>query len=337
MHMQGKEQKLCLSNGYQRNLEYMPDYLHNHPEFKELLRAVDHEKSIDSSLIEKDYWIMHVLYGLQQGKFEFELKGGTSLSKGYGIIHRFSEDIDIRIEPPAEMNVKVGKNHTKLQHCESRKNYYDWLAKNIKIDGIEKVVRNTEFDNEKYTSGGIRLYYKDAFPLAGGLKEGILLEVGFDDVTPNSPLTISSWALEFAQQKGVEVIDNKAHNVKCYHPGYTFVEKLQTITRKFRQFEKTGKLPVNFIRHYYDLACLLDVDTVQKFIGTQEYLDHKDRRFRGGDKKIPVPEQEAFLLKNSETRKLFEKEYKTTSALYYQGQIEFGDILNTILTNLDKL
>lgn len=30
----------------------------------------------------------------------FELKGGTSLSKGFGIIHRFSEDIDIRIEPP---------------------------------------------------------------------------------------------------------------------------------------------------------------------------------------------------------------------------------------------
>ena len=114
----------------------MPDCLHNHPEFQELLRAVEHEKSIDSSLIEKDYWIMHVLYGLQKGGFEFELKGGTSLSKGHGIIHRFSEDIDIRIEPPAEMNVKVGKNHIKPQHCESRKSYYDWLAENIKIDGI---------------------------------------------------------------------------------------------------------------------------------------------------------------------------------------------------------
>lgn len=114
----------------------MPDYLHNHKEFKELLRTVEHEKNIDSSLIEKDYWIMHMLFGLQQGGFEFELEGGTSLSKGYGVIHRFSEDIDIRIEPPADMDVKVGKNHIKPQHCESRKRYYDWLAKNIKIDGI---------------------------------------------------------------------------------------------------------------------------------------------------------------------------------------------------------
>ena len=70
----------------------MLNYLHNHPEFKELLRAVEHQKKIDSSLVEKDYWIMHCLYGLQQEGFEFELKGGTSLSKGYGIIHRFSED-----------------------------------------------------------------------------------------------------------------------------------------------------------------------------------------------------------------------------------------------------
>jgi hypothetical protein len=200
----------------------MPDYLHNHSEFKQLLRTVEHEKGIDSSLIEKDYWIMHVLYGLQQSGFEFELKGGTSLSKGHGIIHRFSEDIDIRIEPPAEKNVEENIKRTKPQHCESRKDYYDWLARNIKIDGIEKVVRDIEFDDEIYRSGGIRLYYKDAFPLAGGLKEGILLEVGFDDVTPNNPLTISSWALDFAQQKGMDVIDNKAHDVKCYHPGYTF-------------------------------------------------------------------------------------------------------------------
>ena len=63
----------------------MSEYLHNHPEFKELLRTVEHEKSIESSLIEKDYWIMHCLWGLQQQGFDFYLKGGTSLSKGYGL------------------------------------------------------------------------------------------------------------------------------------------------------------------------------------------------------------------------------------------------------------
>jgi Nucleotidyl transferase AbiEii toxin, Type IV TA system len=79
------------------------DHLHNHPDFPDLIRIVAREKSIDPALVEKDYWIMHCLYGLQQLGMKFELKGGTSLSKGFQIINRFSEDIDIRIEPSACM------------------------------------------------------------------------------------------------------------------------------------------------------------------------------------------------------------------------------------------
>ena len=75
------------------------DYLHNHKEFPQLLNIVAEEISIIPQLIEKDYWIMHVLNGLKQQGFEFELKGGTSLSKGYKLINRFSEDIDIHIQP----------------------------------------------------------------------------------------------------------------------------------------------------------------------------------------------------------------------------------------------
>lgn len=67
-------------------------------------------------VVEKDYWIMHGLWGLQAQGFVFELKGGTSLSKGFGVIHRFSEDIDIRIEPPADMDVKTGRNQDKSAH-----------------------------------------------------------------------------------------------------------------------------------------------------------------------------------------------------------------------------
>src|SRR2546421_6661329 len=66
------------------------DYLHNPPQFADLIRIVSAENGIDPALVEKDYWIMHCLYGLQQLGLKFELKGGTSLSKGHGIIHRFS-------------------------------------------------------------------------------------------------------------------------------------------------------------------------------------------------------------------------------------------------------
>src|SRR6266700_7530758 len=122
------------------------DFLHNHPQFPELIRIVAAEKRIDPALVEKDYWIMHSLFGLQQLGMKFELKGGTSLSKGFQIINRFSEDIDIRIEPPSDQDVKTGPNHDKVQHIESRRKFYDWLAKTIRFNGIEKVERATEFD-----------------------------------------------------------------------------------------------------------------------------------------------------------------------------------------------
>ncbi len=101
----------------------MSEFLHNRSDFNELLAIVAEQRGIDPMLVEKDYWIMHCLWGLQALNFRFELKGGTSLSKGFGVIHRFSEDIDIRIEPPEGLEVKVGKNHDKPAHIESRRTY----------------------------------------------------------------------------------------------------------------------------------------------------------------------------------------------------------------------
>jgi predicted nucleotidyltransferase component of viral defense system len=90
----------------------MPDYLHNHKDFAALIKILGEKKGIEPGLVEKDYWIMHVLYGLKQQGFDFELKGGTSLSKGYKIIHRFSEDIDIHIKPPAKFGINENPKNT---------------------------------------------------------------------------------------------------------------------------------------------------------------------------------------------------------------------------------
>ena len=209
------------------------DFLHNHPQFADLIRIVAAEKGIDPALVEKDYWIMHCLYGLQQLGFTFQLKGGTSLSKGHQIINRFSEDIDILIEPPADRDVKTGKNHDKPAHIQSRKDFFDWLVQTIKIDGITKVERDTAFDDvPNYRGAGIRLNYESLTEAMDGLREGVLLEVGFDTVAPNTPKDISSWVYDRAVASKVDIIDNRAKAVPCYDPGYTFVEKLQTISTR---------------------------------------------------------------------------------------------------------
>ena len=96
-------------------------YLHQHPDFSDLIRVVAGERKIDPYLAEKDYWLMHCLYGLKEAGYDFQLKGGTSLSKGYGIIHRFSEDIDIHIAPPHDMNVRTSKIMIKRKTAKAAK------------------------------------------------------------------------------------------------------------------------------------------------------------------------------------------------------------------------
>lgn len=314
----------------------MPDFLHDREDFDDLIAVVADEHGIDPVLVEKDYWIMHSLWGLQALGFDFQLKGGTSLSKGFGIIHRFSEDIDIRIEPPANSPVKVGRNHDKPAHIDSRRHYYAELCERIQIPGIEKVERDTAFDDEKMRSAGIRLLYPSRLALQAGVKTGILLELGFDDTSPNEAVSITSWAYERAIEAGISVADNRAVAVLCYAPTHTFVEKLQTISTKYRRWRESGEFPANFLRHYYDIYCLLDVPSVAAFIGTEAYEIRKDQRFRTGDEKV-IARNPGFLLTEEDERRRFVMEYRKTAALYYRGQPEFEDLLGRINQYLARL
>lgn len=310
-------------------------FLHNNSEFKQLIQILSEELSIIPQLIEKDYWIMHCLWGLQQ-QFAFELKGGTSLSKGFNIIDRFSEDIDIKINPPEGMEVKTGKNHDKDSHIESRKQYFSWLHETINIPGIVSVERDKAYDDETLRNAGIRLLYNSYFPPASGVKDGVLLEVGFDDTTPNRAVVISSWTFDRAFKQHATIADNRAVHVKCYCPEYTFVEKLQTISTKFRRQQETGSFPTNFMRHYYDVYQLLSQSEVQSFIGTEIYEARKKQRFRRGDN-LKISENEAFLIKDPAIRKLYESEYLKTASLYYKGQVPFSTILERISEYIDRL
>jgi len=313
-------------------------YLHEHPQFQSLIRILAVEKNLPPALVEKDYWIMHCLYGLEKLGLTFELKGGTSLSKGYNLLDRFSEDIDIHIDPVcAPFKVASNPNQVKKDvHIQSRKAFYDWLATELIIDGITEIVRDTEFDDDKYRSGGIRLLYQSYFEQIPDMKEGILLEVGFDDTAPNHRLPITSWAFERAQESDVQITDNRAVSVPCYHPGYTFVEKLQTVSTKFRVEQAEGTMPKNFMRHYYDLSQLLAHPDVQSFIGTDGYHERKEKRFRAGDNLV-ISENEAFLLHDAATRERYHKAYNATSRLYFGVQPSFDEILNKIQAVIDRL
>lgn len=316
--------------------------LHEISDIKDLYEVVSNEEyrrgfEINGALVEKDYWLMHCLWGLQQQGYRYALKGGTSLSKGFGILERFSEDIDIQIFPDENDEVKIGKNHDKLAHIESRKQFFDRVCNDLNITGLI-FSRDPEFDDPtgKMRSAGIRGIYDSCFGETPDLKPGILLELGFDQITPNLSCDITSWAYEKAATIVPNLIDNRALNVSCYCPEYTFVEKLQTISTKYRLQQEKGTMPANFLRHYYDVYKLLENSRVLEFLGSPEYLAHKNNRFRTGDEK-DISKNDAFTMPDKSVRQLYNREFVKKSSIYYGKQPNFSGILERILSFSNQL
>lgn len=306
----------------------VPEFLHKHPDLKDLFERIAEEKSLLPAVVEKDYWIMHCLWGLQQSGLRFEMKGGTSLSKGWQVIDRFSEDIDIAFDVLETLSLK-GK---KAAQVTARKEHFDGLAAKIKIPDIA-VERNAALDDEEVKNGAISLRYSSLFAVVAGLRQEVLLEVGFEATAPNEGRDFTSWALERAHAAGIpDLTDNRARGVACFNPEYTFVDKLQTICRKFRQYRDRGhgdvERPRQFLRHYYDLYRLMEVERVQKFIGTKDYLAYRKMKLKVADA-AEFDSKNAFIL-TPELFVEFEKEYPQMNAILIPPYPSFKEIMDRI-------
>src|SRR5271166_215084 len=79
--------------------------LFEHPDFEQaIIRAAEHfrPRGLRPAIIEKDYYVTEALRIIQQvAGDQIIFKGGTSLSKGWNLIQRFSEDVDIFLDPAA--------------------------------------------------------------------------------------------------------------------------------------------------------------------------------------------------------------------------------------------
>jgi predicted nucleotidyltransferase component of viral defense system len=73
-------------------------FVHDADDWDDLLLAVAREIDRDIGMVEKDYWVTHALWAIHDHGFDLWFKGGTSLSKGFNLIERFSEDIDARMD-----------------------------------------------------------------------------------------------------------------------------------------------------------------------------------------------------------------------------------------------
>lgn len=86
----------------------------------------------------------------------------------------------------------------------------------------------------------------------------------------------------------------------------------------------------------YDVFQLLESDRVTKFIGSKQYHEHKQKRFRQQDEP-DITKNEAFWLSNQEHKNHFKEEYQRTFTLYYQGEPSLEEMLARIQSFAERL
>lgn len=228
-------------------------------EFADLVEIVADERGLRRSIVEKDYWVTHTLWALSVAGFEVWFKGGTSLSKGFGLIERFSEDLDLKIEPGTVTALPPVSNWKSegAKATAERRAFFEALPSAFIVPGC-RVELDVETVDRVWRGASLRVTYPSVYPgeLPPEVSEHVLLEIGSARVTPHVPRDITSWVHEKLEttRLSAEFDDNRARGVRCVHPLVTLLEKVDALHRRF---PNEGAPPQTFVRHYEDAARLV--------------------------------------------------------------------------------
>ena len=196
-------------------------------------------------------------------------KGGTSLSKGWDLIQRFSEDLDLFVNPLA-YDPSLGKKGI------------DRALKKLR-DVVSRHGGLTLQPEYSQTIGGFgrgdHFGYTQRFPGIAAVAPRVLLEVGTSSGTePAETRSIISYVADFLRSTGATLgtTDETPFDMPLLHFRRTFVEKMFAIHANVEIFKETGKSISSYARHYYDRACLGKEEQVQRMLHSDEYSAIKD-------------------------------------------------------------
>lgn len=239
--------------------------LHNNTiDFSELIQLTAVHNGISPDFIEKDYWITSILQklALSVNADSIVFKGGTSLSKGYRLINRFSEDIDI-----AMINENLTGNALKS-----------------KIRSVEKEITTDLLEiNEPGTTSKGSMFRKSVFQypvvafnrLSSGTPKRIIIEINsFANPYPYDKQTITSFIAEFLavinRKDAIEEYGLQPFSINVLDKSRTMVEKLISLVR-FSFDENPVKAVASKIRHFYDIFYLVNDEQCKAYLHSDNF------------------------------------------------------------------
>ena len=310
----------------------------------EVLKLLENKTGLNAKSIEKDWWVTFVLNALFNGMYGSHLvfKGGTSLSKCWRIIDRFSEDIDLAID--REFLGFAGELTKREIGKKLRKASCSFIRNELKAD-IERFILNCGIDKEQFLLEAniteesnvdpetLYLHYESVLDNSDYVFNTVKIEVGSRSLMePSEEVLVKSIIGELLPN--AEFSDNE-FKVKAVLPQRTMLEKA-FLLHEMLQSPTTGKVINRMSRHLYDLEKLMDNSYCKNALNDSnlyhDIVKHREQftSMAGVDYTTHQPETICFVppdvvLKN------WEKDYQLMQEnMIYGDSLSFKELIDRI-------
>lgn len=317
-------------------------------ERQELFQATAQKMGIRPDVIEKDFWVCFMLNHLFHDceyKDAFVFKGGTSLSKSYHVIKRFSEDIDLILDwrkiIKDESNPWDERSKTKQDIYNKQINnaaaqfYMDSLVPTLNAELSKKLGKGNWIEIDADDVMVLNFIYPQTFETEYIIPH-VRLEIGpLAEWIPSHITSIVPFAAEYYEW----LFEQKSTEIMTIDAERTFWEKI-TILHKIANFPDGKTLPHRYARHLYDVYCLGNSDIKQSAFVRKELLE-KDVTFKQKFYYAKSAHYETATLKTikllpaQEILQPLKEDYAAMSNMFYGDTPNFEEIL-MYLTELEK-
>lgn len=304
------------------------------------------QTGIKAFAVEKDWWVsrtLEIIFSMEVAS-HLVFKGGTSLSKAWKLIERFSEDVDLAIDKDIFMAKDTKWSRSKLTQLRkdagaySTGQFFDDLQNEFEKRGFEdlsfEIVESKDSDQDPRI---IEIYYPN------------LIAVGSDYLKPRVQLEIGSRSLRepFSLEEMGSLVDEiyagrdfvePLFRVAAVHPERTFLEKLFLLHEEFHR--PIEKIRVNRLsRHLYDLFKLTKAGVAEKAIQDKQLYEtivkHRHTFLRVGGVNYDLHDPKTLNpIPVSDVIADWESDYSTMKEemIYEETKPSFAELINNLET-----
>jgi hypothetical protein len=317
----------------------------------ELINQMHEETKLPQVIIEKDLWVtatLRALFALPYAEI-LSFKGGTSLSKCWNLIERFSEDVDIAINREYfgfigdTFTIKQISKNLRKSACKFIRNDLQLdLARQMEADGVPadlfsvkmNITPITTIDPEK-----VFVEYKSVFNASPYIKNTVILEIGGRSMKePIQKVEVQSFIdTHFAYAPFTE----KPFEINVVVPERTFLEKVCLLHEEFSKPNEQVRVE-RMSRHIYDLARMTDTPIAGNALANkdlfQSIVAHR-RMFiamKNFDYDTLSPKTIKIIPPDSVIAK-WKDDYSKMQTMIYGKLLSFNDIIDKVAKLNEKI